>query len=113
MSLPDADLIERGDTSVRLRILAEAGLVHFEGHFPGTPILPGVAQVDWAIRFAQQYFGEIGTCQRLEALKFNDRVLPGETLVLALDWSAEKATLRFAYTADGKAKSSGKVVFNP
>lgn len=111
MSLPDAQLIERGDTSVRLRILADAGLVHFQGHFPGTPILPGVAQVDWAIRFAQQHFGLAGTCQRLEALKFNDRVLPGETLTLALDWSAEKATLRFAYTADGQAKSSGKVVF--
>lgn len=113
MSLPDAQLIDRGDTAVRLRILTDADLVHFQGHFPGTPILPGVAQVDWAIRFARQYFGPVGTCQRIEALKFNDRVLPGETLELALDWSAEKATLRFAYTADGKAKSSGKVVFNP
>ncbi|KAA3652202.1 MAG: hypothetical protein DWQ11_12380 [Proteobacteria bacterium] len=113
MSLPDAQLIEHGDTAVRLRILAEAGLVHFQGHFPGTPILPGVAQVDWAIRFAQQYFSPAGSCERIEALKFNDRVLPGETLELRLDWSADKATLRFAYTADGQAKSSGKVVFNP
>ncbi|MFV0662577.1 hypothetical protein [Denitromonas sp.] len=112
MSAPDADLVEHTATSVRLRIIADAGLVHFQGHFPGTPILPGVAQVDWAIRFAQQYFGPTGTVQRLEALKFNDRVLPGETLVLALDWSAEKTTLRFAYTADGQAKSSGRVVFN-
>ncbi|MBT0963233.1 ApeI family dehydratase [Denitromonas iodatirespirans] len=113
MSAPDTDLIEHTATSVRLRIFADAGLVHFQGHFPGTPILPGVAQVDWAIRFAQQYFRPNGPVLRLEALKFNDRVLPGETLELALDWSADKATLRFAYTADGKAKSSGKVVFNP
>ncbi|HPR07020.1 MAG: 3-hydroxyacyl-ACP dehydratase [Zoogloeaceae bacterium] len=111
MSLPNAHLLERSDTIVRLAITADTDLIHFAGHFPGTPILPGVAQVDWAIRFAIQFFAPAGTCQHLDALKFNDRVLPGDTLELTLDWSPDKNTLRFAYTADGRAKSSGKAVF--
>ncbi|WP_186301526.1 ApeI family dehydratase [Denitromonas halophila] len=111
MSLPNAQLIEHSDTLVHLSITADADLIQFAGHFPGTPILPGVAQVDWAIRFAMQYFSPTGSCQRLDALKFNDRVLPGDRLELTLEWSPDKNTLRFAYTADGRAKSSGRAVF--
>src|SRR5690606_37926347 len=31
----------------------DPALAVFDGHFPGYPILPGVAQLDWAVRFGR------------------------------------------------------------
>ena len=35
--------------TLTLRLHADAELFWFRGHFPTLPILPGVAQLDWAL----------------------------------------------------------------
>ena len=86
-------------------------LLVFDGHFPGAPILPGVAQVDWAIGFARERFEMPARFIRMEALKFSQPALPGMHLDLELHWNAAAATLQFEYRSTAGRHSSGRVVF--
>ena len=93
--------------SPRLRVL--------DGHFPGAPVVPGVAQLDWAIAWGREAFGLGGACAGVEALKFLRPMRPGDEVQLALHWNAERSTLGFKYTsAQGEGGySSGRVVLRP
>lgn len=108
--MPLPDFTPTGDPS-RFSFRLEAGHPAFEGHFPGHPILPGVLQVDWAIRQGQAAFGPLGTFTRLTQLKFMRLIQPGEPLTLVLSWQPEHRTLGFAYEGSDGRKASGTVNF--
>ncbi|MFL6628508.1 MAG: AMP-binding protein, partial [Vitreoscilla sp.] len=92
-------------------IALDAALLVFDGHFPGAPILPGVAQVDWAIAFARERFDMPANFIRMDALKFSQPALPGMQLDLELHWNAATATLQFEYRSTAGRHSSGRIVF--
>lgn len=79
----------------------------FQGHFPNQPILPGVVQVDWAIRLGEATFGHLGPFKSLEHLKFQATIQPLEPLELRLSWSPEEHELGFAFEGLQGRKSSG------
>ncbi len=109
---PPAEWLQRDALVARLRCEPSADLPVFDGHFPGQPILPGVAQLDWAIAWGRDAFPSIPErFLRIDALKFQQVVPPGTRLELALDWSPERATLGFRYSSAAGAHASGKVVF--
>lgn len=85
----------------------------FEGHFPGQPILPGVVQVDWALRLGAEAFGPFGAFLGLEQLKFQAVIVPREPLELRLAWDAAAGELVFAYSGAAGKKSSGFARFAP
>ena len=78
--------IERGDDGavIGARCRIDAGWPGFDGHFPGRPLLPAVAQ----LRLAEALLAQAGDgSARLgggRALKFLKPVLPGDTLQLRL-----------------------------
>lgn len=49
----------------------------FAGHFPGSPLVPGVLQLDWAMDLAGLLLGATPAIERIEALKFLAPLLPG------------------------------------
>ena len=85
----------------------------FEGHFPDQPILPGVVQVDWALRLGAEAFGPLGDFESLEHLKFQAVTKPGELLRLSLAWNAAQRELAFTYSGATEKKSSGFARFAP
>ena len=86
-------------------------LLVFDGHFPGSPILPGVAQVDWAITFARERFALPPRFVRMDALKFSQPATPGMHLDLELHWNVATTTLQFEYRSTAGRHSSGRIVF--
>lgn len=82
--MPAVQWLERGPTKALAVLDIQAGLSVFDGHFPGAPILPGVAQVDWALALGRECFHLPTHFLRLEALKFVRPVLPGTRLLVAL-----------------------------
>ncbi|WP_394789522.1 AMP-binding protein [Rhodoferax sp.] len=102
-------LREAGEARAELDI--QADLRVFDGHFAVAPVLPGVAQLDWALSFGRECFPITGAFLRVEALKFQRPVQPGDRITLALTWRAVSSTLVFAYSHGEQMHSSGRIVF--
>lgn len=84
----------------------------FDGHFPGAPVLPGVVQLDWAIRYAREAFADLPKhFLRAEQLKFLKPAIPPLQLELTLDWSAAARQLTFQYSSQLGPHASGRIVF--
>lgn len=90
----------RGRISRSIRLEVATGLACWPGHFPGRPMLPGVVQVDWALREIERWLGQWPSITAIEGLKFRHPVLPGDSLVLELAARAEAVEFRFLRGAD-------------
>nr|MBF0681593.1 AMP-binding protein [Pseudomonas sp.] len=86
-------------------------LAHFSGHFPQTPVLPGVVQIDWAISLARQLIKDLPPrFQGMEVLKFQQLARPGDCLQLTLRFDAERSKLHFSYRNGDAPCSSGRIL---
>ena len=98
------------DDELHLNLIVPLDLAHFTGHFPKTPILPGVVQVDWAIDLAQRLLPVPPRFAGMEVLKFQQLVRPGDHLTLKLRFDDERGKLHFAYRNGDSPCSSGRIL---
>jgi acyl-CoA synthetase (AMP-forming)/AMP-acid ligase II/3-hydroxymyristoyl/3-hydroxydecanoyl-(acyl carrier protein) dehydratase len=106
-----ATVIEQIVTSntVLLTLQINADLIYFDGHFPDYPLLPGVTQIDWAIYYAKKILNSGTRFAGMNAIKFQQPILPNDIVHLTLTWFADKQTLHFAYRSAGNTHSSGRL----
>ncbi|MCP3102396.1 AMP-binding protein [Myxococcus sp. K15C18031901] len=108
---PPARELERSPERVLLALEAQAESPYFRGHFPGMPILPGVAQLEWAIQLGREYFPLPPDFLRMEAVKFQQLIPPGTHLTLELTWTEAKGSLHFKLTSAAGTHAGGRIVF--
>jgi acyl-coenzyme A synthetase/AMP-(fatty) acid ligase/3-hydroxymyristoyl/3-hydroxydecanoyl-(acyl carrier protein) dehydratase len=101
----------RAGESLRYDLRVPPTLAHFEGHFPGAPILPGVLQVDWAIRFAAHHFPEVRALASIDRLKFMSPLLPGALPTLSLERDATRHRIAFTYRIEDRPCASGVITY--
>jgi 3-hydroxyacyl-[acyl-carrier-protein] dehydratase len=114
MLLPNVLAVKNSDENVnqvRLELHLPIDLDYFEGHFPNLPVLPGVVQIDWAVRYAREYLAVKGRFVALEHIKFQSLVLPDATLELLLHWNEKKNQIEFSFLTSNRKYSSGCIVF--
>ena len=99
---------ESGTGRLALRLEIDRSLACLRGHFPGQPIVPGVAQLEWAIAFGREAFDIRGAFAGVDALKFQRIIAPGMAVTLALEWRG--TTLAFRFESDAP-HSSGRILF--
>jgi 3-hydroxymyristoyl/3-hydroxydecanoyl-(acyl carrier protein) dehydratase len=109
--LPAMSELRRSDAACSVLLDITPDLAPFEGHFPGTPILPAVAQIDWAIRLARDWFELPAHFRGLRVLKFLHIVQPPAALTLELIRSPGGRSVSFSYVRAGTACSSGRIEF--
>lgn len=109
--LPEPHWLERGGDKAALRLDIMPGLSALDGHFPAMTLLPGVAMLDWAIRFGREAFPVPEAFARMDNLKFQLMVRPGTRLDLQLEWQASSSGLSFRYSSAAGMHASGRVLF--
>jgi 3-hydroxymyristoyl/3-hydroxydecanoyl-(acyl carrier protein) dehydratase len=107
--LPEILREQKDGDRLELDLRVPGELACFDGHFPGRPVLPGVAQVDWSARYARERLGLRGEFSAAENLKFFSVVVPGARLTLKL--RLDDSRLRFELSEGAKKVSSGTLVF--
>jgi len=97
--------------SVVLNLPIERDLIYFTGHFPGSPILPGVVLLAWAEEYGRQYMDISGSFAGVDNLKFHQIVAPGNIVDLSLRYDSLKKKLYFSYSNPGVVYASGGIIF--
>ena len=110
--IPELHLLEKSPLRVLYELTIPAALPYFEGHFPAAPVLPGVVQVDWAIRYGRQHFTLPPAFHGIQALKFQHIIHPGQNVFLELTHDDHKSSLNFRYFSQAGDHASGRILFS-
>lgn len=83
--------LEPGKRAVGIKNVT-ANEPHFQGHFPGNPIMPGVLQVEAlaqvgavALLSMDEYKGKLAVFAGIDDVRFKRQVVPGDTLRLEIE----------------------------
>ena len=106
---PQVRAVKHTEGGVELTLYLHAELDYFRGHFPGAPILAGVVQLDWAVKYAQQHLGMHGEVKDIEVLKFQVVMTPELELTLALVKKKDDK-FGFSYHSEKGQHASGRIV---
>ncbi len=97
-----------GEWSLQLAVPPD--LACFSGHFPKTPVLPGVVQIDWALSLGRQLLPLPEKFAGMEVLKFQQLMRPADLVQLHLRFDRERGKLYFTYRNDTATCSSGRIL---
>ena len=81
----------------------------FAGHFPGTPILPGVVLLDMALQLIAKTSGIALDLCEISSVKFLSPASPGDELAIQHTFS-DSGTIRFNIVAGTRKIASGSIV---
>ena len=109
MLLPEIDSVDAGAATATYKIRVPPSLEHFRGHFPGFPILPGIVQLDWAVRLGRRHFPGLEASSGVDNFKCQALVFPDAALTLEL--RRDESGLHFRYFDAQRTYSSGKILF--
>lgn len=107
--LPRLTGIEALTDGARLHLEVPADLAWFAGHFPGEPVLPGIAQISWAIQFARELLGHAHDPVSIERVKFLATVPLEVPLILELHGDA--SVVDWLLAGAGQTCSRGRLRF--
>ena len=83
-SLDNVTVIEKTENTVSLKFSIPDTSPYFDGHFPGFPIIPAVAQTELVTRFAARYLGTGVGLSEIRRIKFTSLIRPCVPLLLNL-----------------------------
>lgn len=81
----------------------------FDGHFPGAPIMPGIAQVHIATRLAEDLWSFEPSSSTLHRVKFRKPMKPDRPVELDLSIDPARRRITFRFTTNGESISEGVV----
>jgi len=108
---PNVQWLAREATQANALLDITPELAVFDGHFEQQLVLPGVAQLGWAIDLARDSFELLPRFQRVDALKFQRPVLPPARLEIKLSLRRESEQVGFQFLSARGIHSSGVLVF--
>ncbi len=107
------NLKETDSLEISAEATLEPGSLWFDGHFPGTPILPGIAQLALAFDAIQEHSKRKGSpvaLVNITRVRFRQFVKPGDTIqVTAAPEKEDPALYKFRVTVGGQLACNGSM----
>jgi 3-hydroxyacyl-[acyl-carrier-protein] dehydratase len=109
------EIISETESSIVCRKTFRADEFFFQGHFPGSPIVPGVIQCECclqagavllAARAASMGGDVVPVATRMDAVKFKKMIRPGDTVEIEATLNEQVSS---AYYMTGKLTVGGKL----
>ncbi|WP_374382041.1 AMP-binding protein [Dongia sp.] len=104
---PETRAVRRLDDAVEIDLFNRPDMIQLGGHFPGMPVVPGVAQIDWAVKLAARHLGLPIAAASNYQVKFQRLTLPGTLVTLQLAHDAARRRLSFTYRFGDETLTSG------
>jgi 3-hydroxyacyl-[acyl-carrier-protein] dehydratase len=99
---------EATDGTVTARGVVPPESTWFDGHFPGTPILPGVAQLSMVADILKEALGRPVTITRMSRVRFKSVIRPGDEVAVEIKPKAGvPMTYVFQISCGGEPSSGG------
>lgn len=93
---------------VSQQVAVPADSLWFQGHFPGDPMLPGIAQLHLVMESLREALGEGVRLTGLKRVRFKRVIRPGEAIAIFAEPVPDKPGLiRFQLTVEGENACSG------
>jgi 3-hydroxymyristoyl/3-hydroxydecanoyl-(acyl carrier protein) dehydratase len=99
----------REGSEIRARLRVPSDSPWFDGHFPGDPVLPGVAQLGMVHDLLCRVFGQQLPVGRVSRVRFRQMIRPEQQLTLTVQWEKAGGSHRFRITGDEGAICSGQL----
>lgn len=110
---PQLQSVSDSETGYNLNLFIQPNIEWLQGHFPQQPLVAGVVQTHWAGKLSEILFGVSGVKQ-IDNLKFQDVMLPEQSVQLTLEFNADNNSVKFRYQKPDQADqvfSEGKIQF--
>ena len=85
----------------------------FSGHFPGDPILPGVAQLHMVTASIAKVLKTQLVLKSVARIKFKKLIRPGDILDIHVEAAAKENHYSFQITSEQQEVCSGRLVLAP
>jgi 3-hydroxymyristoyl/3-hydroxydecanoyl-(acyl carrier protein) dehydratase len=106
---PEIRTVHRADTEVKVELTVPHELFWLRGHFPGYPVLPGVAQLHWVVAMARDHLELNGSVTQIHQLKFRTVIRPDDDLTVIVRHIPEKSRIQFEYRRGDEVCSTGQL----
>ncbi|MCL2800282.1 MAG: hydroxymyristoyl-ACP dehydratase [Treponema sp.] len=84
-NIKEEKIINKTDNSIILEFSISGSSDYFDGHFPGFPVLPAVAQVFIIMQYVSRFFGISIKLSEIKRTKLINKIRPDVPLVLYLE----------------------------
>jgi 3-hydroxymyristoyl/3-hydroxydecanoyl-(acyl carrier protein) dehydratase len=111
---PQLQSITALESGYAIDLLIDSKIQWLTGHFPQQALIAGVVQTHWAGKFSETLFG-VRDVKQIDNLKFQDVMLPQQTVQLSLEYNHDAQSVKFRYHKPNQSDqvfSEGKIQFN-
>ena len=108
VTYPNIVKLENDGQNAEITLIFPKNSNFFKGHFPGSPILPGVVQLFFAKEFARDIFNLYFVPQKVKKVKFSSIIKPEMKVKLVL--TRNEKSIEYKYIDEEKTFSSGTFV---
>ena len=99
--------------AVAAKVSTDAQSPWFSGHFPGDPVLPGIAQLHMITACIEQVLQRQFVLQNLARVKFKKLIRPGDVLDIHADAGKKEHNYTFSIQHNNQQVCSGRLVLAP